>query len=231
MIMKLKGTTCGATEGRNLTKLQRPPLRARRQGRSAVHTKAPAWPQDWPLCGGRPQASRNQSDHSPWRCALRLRGRTERALTQQLDASSEAVDVHQGPEWVGRADPVEEEHGCRVVDAVEDTALLVHPEGDDVPLIGKLLRQRLGPEAALGHQVGAGILGQRVRVDAGRVLACEAQPQCPAPAALLLGDLGGRSMALDRPLAQPPLPSHQRAQGEGTVPFSADHPQADSHGT
>lgn len=56
MIMKLKGTTCGATEGRNLTKLQRPPLQARRQGCSAVHTKAPAWPQDWPLCGGQPQA-------------------------------------------------------------------------------------------------------------------------------------------------------------------------------
>lgn len=62
-------------------------------------------------------------------------------------------------------------------------------------------------------------------MDAGRVLAREAQPQCPAPAALLLRDLGGRGMASGRPPAQPPCPSHQRAQGEGTVPFSADHPR------
>lgn len=108
---------------------------------------------------------------------------------KQLDAPREAVDVHQGPERVSRADPAEEQHDSRVVDAVEDTTLLVHPESDDVALVGKLLRQRLGPEATLGHQVGAGVLGQRVRVDAGWVLAGEAQPQGPAPTALLLGDL------------------------------------------
>ena len=62
-------------------------------------------------------------------------------------------------------------------------------------------------------------------MDAGRVLAREAQPQCPAPAALLLRDLGGRGMASDRPPAQPPRPGHQRAQGEGTVPLSAAHPR------
>lgn len=149
------------------------------------------------------------SDHSTWRCALHLRGQRERALTKQLDAPCEAVDVHQGPEWVGCADPIEEEHGGRVVDAVKHTALLVHPEGDDVALVGKFLRQRLGPEAALGDQVRAGILGQRVRVDAGGVLAREAQAQRPTPTALLLGDLDSRGLASDSPQPSPASPQLQ----------------------
>lgn len=53
----------------------------------------------------------------------------------------------------------EEQHGAGVVDSVKHPALLVHPEGDDGPLVGELLRQRLGPEAALRDQVWAGVLG------------------------------------------------------------------------
>lgn len=85
-----------------------------------------------------PESLRSPSNHSTWRCALHLRGQGERSLTKQLDAPREAVDIHQGPERVGRADPVEEEHGGRVIDAVEHAALLVHPEGDDVALVCKL---------------------------------------------------------------------------------------------
>jgi len=55
--------------------------------------------------------------------------------------------------------------------------------------VGKLLGQRLGPEAALGHQVRAGVLGQVLRVDPRRIFGGEAQAQRPAPAALLLSDL------------------------------------------
>lgn len=146
------------------------------------------------------------------------------ALTQQLDAPSEAINVHQGPEWVSRADSVEEEHDSRVVDAVEDSTFLVHPESDDVTFTGVLLRQGLGPEATLGHQVRAGVLGQRVRVDAGRVLACEAQPQGPAPAALLLGDLvagGGLSPAAP--------PWSDRPEGREDALLSRS-PSADSQG-
>lgn len=53
----------------------------------------------------------------------------------------------------------EEQHGAGVVDAVKHPALLVHPEGDDGPLVGELLRQRLRPEAPLRDQVWAGVLG------------------------------------------------------------------------
>lgn len=53
----------------------------------------------------------------------------------------------------------EERQGAGVVDSVKHSALLVHPEGDDGPLVGELLRQRLGPEAALRDQVWAGVLG------------------------------------------------------------------------
>lgn len=53
----------------------------------------------------------------------------------------------------------EEQHGARVVDAVKHPALLVHPEGNDGPLVGELLRQCLCPEAPLRDQVWAGILG------------------------------------------------------------------------
>lgn len=53
----------------------------------------------------------------------------------------------------------EEQHGAGIVDAVKHPALLVHPEGDDGPLVGELLRQRLRPEAPLRDQVWAGVLG------------------------------------------------------------------------
>lgn len=53
----------------------------------------------------------------------------------------------------------EEQHGAGVVDSVKHSALLVHPEGDDGPLVGQLLRQRLCPETALRDQVWAGVLG------------------------------------------------------------------------
>lgn len=165
------------------------------------------------------------SNHSTWRCALHLRGQRERALTKQLDAPCEAVDVHQGPERVGRADPIEEEHGGRVVDAVKHTALLVHPEGDDVALVGKFLGQRLGPEAALGDQVRAGVLGQRVRVDAGGVLACEAQAQRPTPTALLLGDLDSRGWPQTARSPAQPLPGFGEPKGEGVCPYLQTTPR------
>lgn len=129
------------------------------------------------------------------------------ALTQQLDTPRETVHVHQGPEWIGRADSVEEEHGSGIIDAVEDVALLVHPEGDDVALVGKLLGQCLGPETTLGHEVGAGILRQRVRVDARRVLAGEAQTQGTAPAALLPCDLVAQDGAVGEEGLNPVTPS------------------------
>lgn len=161
------------------------------------------------------------SDNSTWRRTLHPKGQREWALTEQLDAPSEAIDVHEGPERVSRADPIEEEHGSRVVDAVEHAPLLVHPEGDDVALIGELFWQGLGPEAALGHQVRAGVLGQRAGVDAGRVLAREAQPQRPAPAALLRGDLGGRGWASETapsPARPPPTPGREPV-GTGVCPL------------
>lgn len=61
--------------------------------------------------------------------------------------------------------PTEEQHGAGVIDSVEHPALFIHPEGDDVSLIGELLWQGFGPEAALGHQIRAGILGQGVWID------------------------------------------------------------------
>ena len=110
-------------------------------------------------------------------------------LTKQLDPSGEAVDVYESPQGFGDVHAAEEQHGAGVVDPVKHAALLVHPEGDDVSLVGELLGQSLGPEAALGHQVGAGVLGQGVWVDPRRVFAREAKPQGAAPAALLFGDL------------------------------------------
>lgn len=53
MIMKLKGTTCGATESRDLTKLQRPQPRARSQGCSAV-PRLPLGPRTAASVGGGP---------------------------------------------------------------------------------------------------------------------------------------------------------------------------------
>lgn len=89
-------------------------------------------------------------------------------------------------------DAAEEQHGAGAIDAVKHPTLLVHPKGDDIALIGQLLGQGLGPEAVLGDQIWAGILGQVVWVDAGRVLGGEAQTQGSAPAALLLSDLENR---------------------------------------
>ena len=69
---------------------------------------------DWELCwapGSSLKSLSSPSNDSTWICALHLRGRREWALTKQLDAPCEAIDVHQGPERVGRADPAEEEHG------------------------------------------------------------------------------------------------------------------------
>lgn len=91
-------------------------------------------------------------------------------------------------------DPAEEQHGAGVVDSVKHSALLVHPEGDDISLVGKLLGQGFGPEAALGDQVRAGVLGQGVGVDPGRVFTCETKSQGTAPAALFFSDLGSTDM-------------------------------------
>lgn len=68
-----------------------------------VHTRLRLGPRGLAPVGAAPSPVR-QSDHSPWRCALVLRGPgQERALTQQLERfSSEAVDVHQGQERPGR---------------------------------------------------------------------------------------------------------------------------------
>lgn len=57
-------------------------------------------------------------------------------LTEQLDSSSQAVDIDERPEGFGGAHTAEEQHGIGVVNAVEDAALLVHPEGDEVSLVG-----------------------------------------------------------------------------------------------
>lgn len=107
-----------------------------------MHTSVAKWEGSWTGSrAGEPGAARESEvafKLSTWRCALHLRGWREQSLTKQLDAPREAVDIHQGPERVGRADPVEEEHGSRVIDAVEHAALLVHPEGDDVALVCKL---------------------------------------------------------------------------------------------
>ncbi len=61
--------------------------------------------------------------------------------------------------------PAEEQHRVGVVESVKHPALLVHPEGDDVSLVGELLRQGFSPEASLGDQVWAGVLRQSVWVD------------------------------------------------------------------
>ena len=69
----------------------------------------------------------------------------------------------------------EKHHRAGLIDTVEHTALLVHPEGDDVPFVGELLREGLGPEATLRDQVRAGVLGKVVWIDPGRILGCEAK--------------------------------------------------------
>lgn len=55
-------------------------------------------------------------------------------------------------------------------------------------------------------------------MDAGGVLAREAQAQRPTPAALLLGDLDGRGVASDSPQPSPASPPLQRAHEEGSCP-------------
>lgn len=83
----------------------------------------------------------------------------------------------------------EEQDGTGVVDSVEHSALLIHPEGDDVSLIRELLWQGFCPETALGDQVGAGVLGQGVWIDPRRVFGGKTKTQRAAPAALLFSDL------------------------------------------
>lgn len=90
-----------------------------------------------------------------------------------MDPPREAVDIYEGPQRLRYLHATEEEHRAAVVNSVKHSPLLVHPEGDDVSLVGELLRQGLGPEAALGDQVWAGILWQGVRVDPRRVLRCK----------------------------------------------------------
>lgn len=61
--------------------------------------------------------------------------------------------------------PTEEQYGAGVVDSIEHPALLIYPKRDDVSLIGELLWKCFCPEATLGDQVRAGILGQGVWID------------------------------------------------------------------
>lgn len=57
-------------------------------------------------------------------------------LTEQLNSSSQAIDIDERPKRFGGAHAAEEQHGTGAVDAVEDAPLLVHPEGHEVALIG-----------------------------------------------------------------------------------------------
>lgn len=110
-------------------------------------------------------------------------------LTQELHSTGEPVDVDQGPERLCCPHATEEEHGSRVIDPVENPALLVHPEGNDVSLVCKLFWQSLGPKPALGNQVRARVLWQSVRVNPRWVLGSKAESKSPAPATLLFSDL------------------------------------------
>lgn len=118
-------------------------------------------------------------------------------LTEQLYSSGQAINIDKGPEGLCCAHPAEEQHRTGAIDAVEDSALLVHPKGNNVSLIGELLRQCLGPKSTLGYQVGAGILGQVVWVYSGGVFGGEAQAQSSAPAALLFSNLGKEPDVVD----------------------------------
>lgn len=111
-----------------------------------------------------------------------------------MHAAGQAININEGPEGLGRADPAEEQHGTGLVNAVEDSPFLVHPKGDDVALVGKFLGQRLGPEATLRHQVRTSVLGKVVWVYSGGVFSGEAQTQSPTPAALLFGNLQRRKL-------------------------------------
>lgn len=106
-----------------------------------------------------------------------------------MDPSREAIDVYESPQRFRDEHAAEEQHWAGVVDSIKHSALFVHPERDDVALVGQLLRQRLGPEATLGDQVRAGVLGQGVGVDPRWVFGCEAKAQGTTPAALLFSDL------------------------------------------
>lgn len=83
----------------------------------------------------------------------------------------------------------EEQHWSGVVDSIKHSALFVHPERDNISLVGELLWQRLCPEATLGDQVWAGVLRQGVWVDPRWVFGRETKTQSTTPAALLFSDL------------------------------------------
>lgn len=57
-------------------------------------------------------------------------------LTEQLDSSSQAIDIDECPQGFGGAHAAEEQHGAGAVDAVKDAALFVHPESDKDALVG-----------------------------------------------------------------------------------------------
>lgn len=80
-----------------------------------------------------------------------------------------------------------EEDGLAVVDAVENPAVAVGPEGQHVVLQRQPLGQRLGPVARPRHQVRAGILGDVGGDQFARVQAGEAESEGSAPAAVHAG--------------------------------------------
>lgn len=110
-------------------------------------------------------------------------------LTQQLYSSGQTVDIDEGPQWLCGPNAAEEQHGAGIVDAVKYSPLLIHPEGNEVSFVCKLFWQGLGPEAALGYQIRAGIFGQAVGIDSRRVLRSKAQAESATPAALLFSYL------------------------------------------
>ncbi len=117
-------------------------------------------------------------------------------LTQQLHSSGQTVDIDEGPEWLCGPNAAEEQHGAGIVDAVKYSPLLIHPEGNKVSFVCELFWQGLGPEAALGYQVRAGIFGQGVGIDSRRVLRSKAQAESATPAALLFSYLKMGTMDL-----------------------------------
>lgn len=110
-------------------------------------------------------------------------------LTQQLHSSGQTVDIYEGPQWLCGPNATEEQHGAGIVDAVKYSPFLIHPEGNEVSFICKLFWQGLGPEAALGYQVRAGVFGQTVGVDSRWVFRSKAQAESATPAALLFSYL------------------------------------------
>lgn len=101
----------------------------------------------------------------------------------------QTVHVDESPQRLRGPDATEKQHGAGVVDAIKHSPLLIHPEGNEVSFVCKLLRQGLGPEAALRDQVGAGVFGQAVGVDSRWVFRREAQAESSTPTALFFSDL------------------------------------------